>query len=105
MILLARASGTDKVPPFIIVPTGAVRMVLTWHMPQPIASNTFAPACAAGVMARTKSRGGAFVERMKRANASRSSWEEFGLGPWSYVETSTPIEVRSTEKKDVVMPI
>src|SRR5215472_3375273 len=73
MILLPRAGGTVKAPPFITVPAGAVVMLVTWQIAQPIELNICAPARASLVAARLWSRDGALVARIKRANLSISA--------------------------------
>src|SRR5215831_12723117 len=73
MTLLPSAGGTVKAPPFIDVPAGAVVILVTWQIAQPIELNICAPALASLVAARALSRDGALVARMKRANLSMSA--------------------------------
>src|SRR5215471_18742823 len=72
MILLPRAFGTVKAPPLMSVPGAAVVRVEMWQMSHPIEWKSEAPAWALAVAAKTVSREGALVARMKRANASMS---------------------------------
>src|SRR6185312_9374438 len=66
MILLPSASGIVNWPPLTLVPGGAVRYVGVWHVPQPMFLKIVSPARTADVIGP---RDGAFVDRMKSANA------------------------------------
>ncbi len=70
MSLLPSAAGTVIVLPLIFVPGLAVRSVGVWHTGQPTFANSASPALTAALIAP---RGGAFVERMKSANATTST--------------------------------
>ena len=78
-------------------------MVRTWQMAQPTASKVAEPATAAGVAARTRSRGGALVARMKLAKTSTSAPSSSGSATPS--STTTPFAVLSVGRNGVVMPI
>src|SRR6185295_2529098 len=112
MILSPSAGGTVKVPPLTTVPAGAVVIVATWQIEQPIEVKRFAPAIASGVAAAAVSRGGAFAARMKRTNASMSGPLGFagvaassGSGTVSKAATEAPFDVFSVAWSGLVIPI
>ena len=93
-----------NVPPLIALPAGTVVRVGTWQRAHPILSNSTDPLIACGVVASTRSRAGALVARMKRANRSMSSSPvESGLllGSSAVLQRS----VTSSGNKRLVSPI
>src|SRR5262245_51080777 len=115
MILSPRAAVTVKLPapePLNTVPTGAVVIDVRWQLEQPIEMNRLEPAMASEVAASAVSRGGALVERMKRAKASTSGPKgadgvaaSSGSGTVSNAATELPSEVFSVGCNGLVIPI
>src|SRR5215210_1838309 len=112
MILSPSAGGTVNVVPLITVPVGAVVIVGVWQLAQPIEVKSEAPAWALVVAARTVSRGGTLVARMKRAKNSTSGPKGLaavgassGSGTPSKAATEAPMLVFSVGWRGLVMPI
>src|SRR5512132_616411 len=102
MILLLRAVGTWNAPALIVVPDGAVVIAGVWQLAQPIWLNRDSPARTSGV---SGPRDGAFVDRMKSANAMMSSPSSSGSATGSYRPRSRPFDALSSGMSGLVMPI
>jgi hypothetical protein len=93
--LVAQGGGHDEGAPLMAVPAGAVTMLRTWHVLQPIWLNRMSPCWASNVAARAVSREGALVARMKRAKACTSAPSSSGSITVSNAATEFPLEVFS----------
>ena len=69
--------------------------VRTWHVAQPIASNSAEPCCADAVAATAGSTEGALSERMNSANAAMSAPVSSGSATVSNAAVELPLEVFS----------
>ena len=77
-------------------------MVGMWHIAHPTCLKYPSPDVTVSLMGP---RGGAFVERMKFANATTSTPSSSGSATVSYRRTSCPLEEFSSGKIGVVIPI
>ena len=116
-VLLASAVPTVNVPPLKVVLGSAVVVIeRVWQTEQLSESKSAEPASDESIGTRLRSRGGAFVERMKRVKAlmsSSPSSPQFApslsqgwlSGTVSKAATERPSEEFSTRLKRFVMPI